>query len=56
LPQTSTPASLSSPPEPPRGRRAASVKASSSLASYSLRHLRSTLSVRLCSRQSCVGR
>src|SRR5215203_1495228 len=33
-----------------------SVKASSPLLSYSLRHLKSTLSERLCSRQSCAGR
>src|SRR5215207_4188379 len=33
-----------------------SVEASSPLLSYSLRHLKSTLSERLCSRQSCAGR
>src|SRR5947209_2831366 len=33
-----------------------SVKAASPRASYSLRHLKSTLSERLCSRQICAGR
>ena len=33
-----------------------SLKAASPLASYSLRHLSSTLSERLCSRQICAGR